>query len=82
MFKQMQVLQKQKEIAYFQHAFYIQVNVDTFFIVTLNCFLIKKKRTTKFICFLKFKLLNLALMGGVFQHWIIFFKCSGLYVET
>ena len=77
----MQVLQKQKEICFFQHAFYIQLNVDTYLIVILNCFLINK-RTTKFICFLKFKLLNLALVGGVFQQWMTFSQCSGLYVET
>ena len=56
-FKQMQVLQKQKELCIFQHAFYIKLNVDTIFIVILNYFWINK-RTTKFICFLKFKLLN------------------------
>ena len=34
-FKQMHIIQKQ--FAYFQHAFYIQLNVDTQFIVVLNC---------------------------------------------
>ena len=59
---------KNKKIfAYFQHAFHIQLIFDTYFIVILKCFCINK-RTTKFICFLKFKLLNLALVGGVFQH--------------
>ena len=33
-----QVLQKQKEICIFSAAFYIQLNVDTYFIVILNCF--------------------------------------------
>ena len=70
-----------KKFAYFQHAFYIQLNVDTYFTVILDCFWINK-RTTKFICFLKFKHLNLALVGGVFEHWITFSQCSGLYVET
>ena len=73
---------KNKKIfAYFQHAFHSQLIVDTYYIVILKCFWINK-RTTKFICFLKFKLLNLALVGGVFQHWITFSQCSGLYVET
>ena len=80
-FKQMHVLQKQTEICIFQHAFHIQLNVDTYFIVILKCFWINK-RTTKFISFLKFKLLVLALVGGVFQDWITFSQCPGLYVET
>ena len=40
---------------------------------------LNKQKDHKFICFLKFKLLNLALVGGVFQHCITF---SQLYVET
>ena len=55
----MQVLQKQqqkkKKIAYVQHAFYIQLNVDTYLTVIPNCFWINKM-TTKFIYFQKFKL--------------------------
>ena len=39
----MQVLQKQKKFANFQHAFYIQLNVETYFIVILNCFWLNKK---------------------------------------
>ena len=83
----MQVLQKKKKkkgkkkFAHFQNAFYIQLNVDTCFIVILNCFRINK-RTSKFICFMKFKLLHLALVDGVFQNWITFSQCSGLYVEN
>ena len=38
-FKRIQVLQKkQTKFAYFQHAFYILLNVDAYFIVILNCF--------------------------------------------
>ena len=80
-FKQMQVYQKLKDICTFQHTFHIQLIVDSYFIVILNCFRINK-RTTKFICFLKFKLLNLTLVGGLFRNWITFSQCSGLYVET
>ena len=72
----MQVLQKQKEFAHFQHAFYIRVNVDAYCIVILNCFGINES-ATKFICCLKFKHLNLALVGGVFQYWTPFSQCSG-----
>ena len=69
------------KFTYFQHVFYIQLNVDAYFIVILNCFWINT-RAIKFICFLKFKHLNLALVGGVFQHWITFSQCPGLYVKT
>ena len=46
---------KKKKNENFQHAFYNQLNVDTYFIVLLNCFWINKS-TTKYLCFLKFKL--------------------------
>ena len=41
-FIQMQVLEKQKEI-HFQHAFYIQLNVDTYFYCNSELFLNKQK---------------------------------------
>ena len=69
------------KFAYFQHAFYIQLNVDAYFIVIQNCFWMNT-RTIKFICFLKFKHLNLALVGEVFQHLITFSQRLALYVET
>ena len=77
----MQVLQKKKKKknAYVQLAFYTQLNVDIYLILKGNCFWINK-RITKFICFLKFKLLNIT--GSGISTLDNFSQCSGLCVET
>ena len=46
--------------------------------VYCNIELFLNKQKDHHICFLKFKLKNLALVGGVFQQWITFSQCSGL----
>ena len=43
-------------------------------------FFLTKQKDNQVYLFSKFKPLNLALVGGVFQHWISFSQCSGLYV--
>ena len=62
----MQDLQKQKDICIFSaHALH---SVKCWYILHCNTELfVTNKRTTKFICFLKFKHLNLALEGGYFN---------------
>ena len=80
-FKQMQVLQKQKDICIFSARVSHPVKCWYILYCTTELFLTKQKNHQA-ICFLKFKHLNLALVGGVFQHWITFSQCVGLYVET
>ena len=53
-----------KILAYFQHAFYIQLNVDAYFIVLLNCFWLNK-RTTKLLAHLSRRLTRWAYRMGL-----------------
>ena len=77
----MQVLQKQKDSYIFSARVLHSVKCWCILYYNTELFL-NKHKDHKFICFVKFEYLNLALVGGVFQHWITFSLCPGLYVET
>ena len=77
----MQVLQKQKDICIFSaHALH-SVKYCYILYCTTELFLTKQKDHQVYL-FSKIYNLNVALVGGVFQHWITFSQCAGLYVET